>query len=359
MERFGVPKNIVGVRAADRLQLQPRWHRRSTCRWPACSWRSWPASQLTLGQQLMMMLTLMLASKGVAGVPRAALVVLAATLTQFGLPLEGAAILLGIDQIMDMGRTAVNVMGNCIATAVVARWEGVFDDERMRAFADGAGPGPPDADRGGRRARPARRGDRPRMRGRPRGRRVRRAPSSTSPTTRRWRRRWRASQPDVDHQLRRVTTTSTRAEDHPVDGAERQRASPSARWRARPRRTARRSSTTAPTSCSTARPTAPYTETDRAESAERVRRVEAARRVVRRRRAARLRAARREPVRPRAGRRPAKGSVAGDPERAAGRRRRAQVFDDRTVSPTYVVDAARATRQLARDAARRPASITA
>jgi len=53
------------------------------------------------------------------------------------LPLEGAAILLAIDQIMDMGRTAVNVMGNCIATAVVARWEGVFDDARMRAFADG------------------------------------------------------------------------------------------------------------------------------------------------------------------------------------------------------------------------------
>jgi len=55
----------------------------------------------------------------------------------FNLPLEGAAILLAIDQIMDMGRTAVNVMGNCIATAVVARWEGVLDDERMRAFADG------------------------------------------------------------------------------------------------------------------------------------------------------------------------------------------------------------------------------
>ena len=90
---------------------------------------------MTFGQQLVMMLTLMLTSKGVAGVPRAALVVLTATLTQFGLPLEGAAILLGIDQIMDMGRTAVNVMGNCIATAVVARWEGVFDDAQMRAFA--------------------------------------------------------------------------------------------------------------------------------------------------------------------------------------------------------------------------------
>jgi proton glutamate symport protein len=83
-----------------------------------------------------MMLTLMLASKGVAGVPRGALVVLTATLTQFGLPLEGAAILLGIDEVMDMGRTAVNVMGNCLATAVVARWEGVLDDGRMRDFGE-------------------------------------------------------------------------------------------------------------------------------------------------------------------------------------------------------------------------------
>ena len=94
--------------------------------------------QLTVGHQVTMLLTLMLTSKGVAGVPRAALVVLAATLATFNLPLEGAAILLAIDQIMDMGRTAVNVMGNCIATAVVARWEGVFDDDRMRAFARGA-----------------------------------------------------------------------------------------------------------------------------------------------------------------------------------------------------------------------------
>jgi proton glutamate symport protein len=88
------------------------------------------------GQQLLLLLTLMLTSKGVAGVPRAALVVLTATITQFNLPLEGAAILLGIDQVLDMGRTAVNVMGNCIATVVVARWEGVFDDTRMRAFTE-------------------------------------------------------------------------------------------------------------------------------------------------------------------------------------------------------------------------------
>jgi proton glutamate symport protein len=72
--------------------------------------------------------------QGVAGVPRASLVILTATLASFHLPLEGAAILLGIDQLLDMGRTAVNVMGNCLATVVVARWEGEFDDERMRQF---------------------------------------------------------------------------------------------------------------------------------------------------------------------------------------------------------------------------------
>jgi proton glutamate symport protein len=136
MERFGVPKNIVGFV----LPTGYSFNLDGTTLY--LSLASVFVAQLagihmTLGQQLVMMLTLMLTSKGVAGVPRAALVVLTATLTQFGLPLEGAAILLGIDQVMDMGRTAVNVMGNCIATAVVARWEGVFDDERMRAFARG------------------------------------------------------------------------------------------------------------------------------------------------------------------------------------------------------------------------------
>jgi proton glutamate symport protein len=79
---------------------------------------------LTIGQQLIMMLTLMLTSKGVAGVPRAALVILAGTLASFQLPIEGAAVLLGIDALMDMARTSVNVLGNCLASAVVARWEG-------------------------------------------------------------------------------------------------------------------------------------------------------------------------------------------------------------------------------------------
>ncbi len=136
MERFGCPKNIVG------LVLPTGYSFNLDGTTLYLSLASVFVAQLfgvpmTLGQQLVMMLTLMLTSKGVAGVPRAALVVLTATLTQFKLPLEGAAILLAIDQIMDMGRTAVNVMGNCISTAVVARWEGVFDDERMRRFARG------------------------------------------------------------------------------------------------------------------------------------------------------------------------------------------------------------------------------
>src|SRR2546427_5471312 len=136
MERFGVPKNIVGfvLPTGYSFNLDGTTLYLSLASVFVAQLAGVP---MTFGQQLVMMLTLMLTSKGVAGVPRAALVVLTATLTQFGLPLEGAAILLGIDQVMDMGRTAVNVMGNCIATAVVARWEDVFDDERMRAFERG------------------------------------------------------------------------------------------------------------------------------------------------------------------------------------------------------------------------------
>jgi Na+/H+-dicarboxylate symporter len=81
---------------------------------------------LSLGQQILMMLTLMLTSKGVAGVSRAALVILLATVGSFGLPTEPVFILLAIDQFMDMARTSVNVIGNCLATCVVARWEGEF-----------------------------------------------------------------------------------------------------------------------------------------------------------------------------------------------------------------------------------------
>ena len=82
--------------------------------------------ELSWDRQFLMVLTLMLTSKGVAGVPRASLVILAGTLASFGLPLEGVAVILGVDEILDMGRTALNVIGNCLATAVVARWEGEF-----------------------------------------------------------------------------------------------------------------------------------------------------------------------------------------------------------------------------------------
>ena len=80
--------------------------------------------ELTMGQQIGMMLMLMLTSKGVAGVPRAALVILAATVASYNLPLEGVTLVLGVDALMDMGRTATNVIGNCLASVVVAKWEG-------------------------------------------------------------------------------------------------------------------------------------------------------------------------------------------------------------------------------------------
>ena len=81
---------------------------------------------MTLSQQVMMMLTLMLTSKGVAAVPRASLVILSGTLAQFGLPLEGVAIILGVDAFMDMARTSLNLLGNCLASVLMARWDGSF-----------------------------------------------------------------------------------------------------------------------------------------------------------------------------------------------------------------------------------------
>lgn len=83
--------------------------------------------QLTVGQQLVMMFTLMVTSKGVAAVPRASLVILSGTLASFHLPLEAVAVILGVDELMDMARTTVNLIGNCLATAVMGRWEGEYD----------------------------------------------------------------------------------------------------------------------------------------------------------------------------------------------------------------------------------------
>ena len=124
MERFGVPKHIVGfvlptgysfnldgttlyLSLASIFVAQAAGH------------------ELTWSQQIVMMLTLMLTSKGVAGVPRASLVILSGTLAAFDLPLSGVTLILGVDALMDMARTSINVLGNMLASAVVGRWEGV------------------------------------------------------------------------------------------------------------------------------------------------------------------------------------------------------------------------------------------
>ena len=140
MERFGVPRHIVGfvmptgysfnldgstlylalasVFVAQAAETTTGWH-------------------MGFGQQIVMVLTLMLTSKGVAAVPRASLVILLATVNSFlpaGLGPIGVAIIFGVDELMDMGRTCVNVVGNCLATVVVARWEKEFDETRARVF---------------------------------------------------------------------------------------------------------------------------------------------------------------------------------------------------------------------------------
>jgi proton glutamate symport protein len=124
MQRFGVPKHIVAFVLPTGYSFNLDG---STLYLSLASVFVAQAAgvEMSLGQQILMMLTLMLTSKGVAGVPRAALVILAGTLSSFHLPMEGVAVLLGIDAVMDMARTSVNVLGNCLASAVVARWEGV------------------------------------------------------------------------------------------------------------------------------------------------------------------------------------------------------------------------------------------
>jgi len=140
MEKVGVPRGIVGfvLPAGYTFNLDG-----STLHLAVASVFVAQAAEATtgihfgLGQQITMMLTLMITSKGVAAVPRASLVVLIAALQSFGLPLEGAAMILGVDALMDMARTSVNVLGNCPASAVVARWEGEFDDQKAAAFSAG------------------------------------------------------------------------------------------------------------------------------------------------------------------------------------------------------------------------------
>lgn len=133
MEKFGVPKNIVSF-------VMPTGYTFNLdgstlyLALTALFCAQIAGIELPISQQLTIMLTLMLTSKGIAGVPRVALVVLTGTLASFHLPVIGVAILLGIDQILDMGRTTINLIGNCVATVVVARWEKVFDDEKMKEF---------------------------------------------------------------------------------------------------------------------------------------------------------------------------------------------------------------------------------
>lgn len=123
MEKFGVPRHIVSFVLPTGYSFNLDG---STLYLALASVFVAQAAgvEMSLTQQLTMIATLMLTSKGVAAVPRASLVILAATLSTFNLPLEGVALILGVDTLMDMGRTSVNLLGNCLATAAVARWEG-------------------------------------------------------------------------------------------------------------------------------------------------------------------------------------------------------------------------------------------
>src|SRR6059058_965761 len=140
MERFGVPAHIVGFVMPTGYSFNLTG---STLYLAMASVFVAQAAETTMGwhmgfgQQITMMLTLMLTSKGVAGVPRASLVILLAVLSSFvpsGLGPIGVAIIFGVDELMDMGRTCVNVIGNCLATVVVARWEKEFDESRAHLF---------------------------------------------------------------------------------------------------------------------------------------------------------------------------------------------------------------------------------
>jgi proton glutamate symport protein len=122
MEQFGVPRRIVAFVLPTGYSFNLDG---STLYLAVASVFVAQAANIpmTLGQQIGMMVTLMLTSKGVAAVPRASLVILSGALAQFGLPLEGVAVILGVDAVMDMARTSINLVGNCLATAVMDRWE--------------------------------------------------------------------------------------------------------------------------------------------------------------------------------------------------------------------------------------------
>lgn len=137
MERLGVPKRIVSFVMPTGYSFNldgTTLYLAIASVFVAQAAEATTGVHFTLARQLGMMLTLMITSKGVAAVPRASLVILLATCASFGLPAAGVVVILGVDELMDMARTSVNVLGNCLATVVVARWEGAFDDERARLF---------------------------------------------------------------------------------------------------------------------------------------------------------------------------------------------------------------------------------
>ncbi len=140
MERIGVPPRIVGFVMPTGYSFNldgSTLYLAMASVFVAQAAEATTGQHLGFGRQIVMMLTLMVTSKGVAAVPRASLVILLATLNTFlpdGIGPIGVAVIFGVDELMDMGRTCVNLIGNCLATVVVARWEGEFDDERARVF---------------------------------------------------------------------------------------------------------------------------------------------------------------------------------------------------------------------------------
>jgi len=140
MERMGVPRRVVGFV----LPTGYSFNLDGTTLYLALASifvAQAAGVEMSWSQQIVMMLTLMLTSKGVAGVPRASLVILSGTLASFNLPVTGVLVILGVDEIMDMGRTAVNVIGNCLATVVISKWEGNFRTEPLPPeVTEGEGP---------------------------------------------------------------------------------------------------------------------------------------------------------------------------------------------------------------------------
>lgn len=140
MERMGVPKRIVAFVMPTGYSFNldgSTLHLATASVFVAQAAEATTGQHMDIAHQITMMLALMVTSKGVAAVPRSSAVVLLATLNSFlpaGLGPIGVAVIFGVDELMDMGRSAVNLIGNCLATAVVARWEGEFDDKRAQVF---------------------------------------------------------------------------------------------------------------------------------------------------------------------------------------------------------------------------------